>query len=360
MPSSLQGSSAIPYLGVMVDMAGCPNRCRHCWLGAHPNGSITTGEFKHIAQEFKNWRDESGQGIGELGFFSWWREPDYREDYRELWQLEQALSSPGRAKRFDLLSTWRLARDERYAKWAADLPLKTCQISFFGMEETTDWGMRRKGAFQDQLLATERCLDAGIIPRWQLFITKRCLGELHDFVTLMDTLRLRRRCEAIGGQFLVFLGGISPEGNGYALENIRLEESDLQRIPDSLLRISREGTALLGLPEYRLLEELSACGAPANLSVPSPCLAVNAGYDVYPNIAEPAAWWRLGNLKTDGIDAVMQAFLHEASPGMKANKTIPVSMLSKRYGRFDSQKLYSRSDLLSRLLHQWGEDSVRS
>ena len=22
------------FLGVIVDMAGCPNRCRHCWLGS--------------------------------------------------------------------------------------------------------------------------------------------------------------------------------------------------------------------------------------------------------------------------------------------------------------------------------------
>jgi len=27
------------YLGAMVDMAGCPNRCRHCWLSSHKNGN---------------------------------------------------------------------------------------------------------------------------------------------------------------------------------------------------------------------------------------------------------------------------------------------------------------------------------
>lgn len=32
-------------LGVMVDMAGCPNRCRHCWLGAHKNGCMTVEAF---------------------------------------------------------------------------------------------------------------------------------------------------------------------------------------------------------------------------------------------------------------------------------------------------------------------------
>jgi hypothetical protein len=37
----------------------------------------------------------------------------------------------------------------KYAKWAAALSPKICQITFFGMEESTDWGMRRRGAFRD-------------------------------------------------------------------------------------------------------------------------------------------------------------------------------------------------------------------
>lgn len=132
---------------------------------------MTVEDFQDIAQEFRSWRDESGRGIAELGFFSWWREPDYRDDYRELWELEQKLSSLGREQRFELLSTWRLARDETCAKWAATLPPKVCQITFFGMEDNTDWLMRRKGGFSDQILATDRCLEAGIAPRWQLFLS---------------------------------------------------------------------------------------------------------------------------------------------------------------------------------------------
>jgi wyosine [tRNA(Phe)-imidazoG37] synthetase (radical SAM superfamily) len=27
-------------LGVAVDMAGCPNNCRHCWLGKQKNGNM--------------------------------------------------------------------------------------------------------------------------------------------------------------------------------------------------------------------------------------------------------------------------------------------------------------------------------
>ncbi|MEA4824731.1 MAG: radical SAM protein [Clostridiaceae bacterium] len=339
----------IPYLGVMADMAGCPNRCRHCWLGARKNGHMSVGDFKDIAAQFKSWRGSGGSGIVEMSFFSWWREPDFRDDYRELWRLEQELSSPGQAKRFELLSTWRLARDETYAKWAAMLPPKACQITFFGMEENTDWGMRRKGAFRDQLTATERCFAVGITPRWQLFLTKRCLDDLDEYLRLIREYQVP--------QF--FIGGMSPEGGGYELEEERIERSDIARIPPELTALSRDGLNMLGVPEDTLLHTLLHVGNPPRMSANFPCLAVDADFDVYPNIAEPAPWWKLGNLKTGSVDTVMKMFIDEETPGMTANRGVPVSELAKTYGIPGSQKLYAEDDLICRLMHQWGVDYMK-
>ena len=344
------------YLGVMVDISGCPNRCRHCWLGSHKNGNMSVDDFRWIANQFKNWRDENGMGIGELGFWSWWREPDYRDNYRELWLLEQELSSPGRAERFELLSVWRLARDESYAKWAATLKPKVCQITFFGTEESTDWGIRRQGAFRDNLLATERLLEAGIAPRWQLFVTKRCIGELDGFLRMIYELDLHKRCEIIGQKFEVFIGSMSPEGSGYELESERLDENDLPYIPRELVDICRDSGKRLGQPEYILLDLLLHDDSSPSLNASFPCVSVNAGFDVYPNIAEPTDWWRLGNLKADGVDSVIKAYRDETTPGMKMNREIPISELARKYGDRNSKKLYEKDDLVCRWLHQWGID----
>lgn len=338
------------YLGVMVDMAGCPNRCRHCWLGNKKNGHMSVDEFKSIAVQFKNWCDENGRSIAEMGFFSWWREPDYRDDYRELWALEQELSSSGRAERFELLSTWRLARDAEYATWAATLEPRVCQITFFGMEESTDWGMRRCGAFRDQLAATKRCQAVGITPRWQLFLTKRCLYELGEFLKLMKDYNIKS----------FFIGGISPEGCGYELENERIEKADLPFIPDEMTALSRDGLTLLGKPERELLTELLCDNMPPDISANFPCVSVDADYNVYPNIAEPAEWWRLGNLKTDGVDTIMKAFRDGTTPGMIVNKTVPVSELARRFGDMGSTKLYTKDDLICRFMHQYGKSDKTS
>jgi hypothetical protein len=101
------------------------------------------------------------------------------------------------------------------------------------------------------------------------------------------------------------------------------------------------------------------CDTPPNMSVNSPCLAISADYDVYPNIAEPAEWWRLGNLKTDGIHKILRNYRDERTPGMRMNRTIPVSELAKTYGDPNSKKLYDKSDLISRFMHQCGVDHMK-
>ena len=74
--------------------------------------------------------------------------------------------------------------------------------------------------------------------------------------------------------------------------------------------------------------------------------------------AEPSQWWKLGNLKNDGIDKIMRSYINETPPAMKANRSVPVNELVKRYGDTNSNKLYDESDLICRFMHQWGEDSI--
>jgi len=350
-------------LGVAVDMAGCPNSCRHCWLGKQKNGNMSICEFRNIAAQFKNWRDVNGKAIGQLSFSTWHREPDFRDDYRELWELQKELSSPGMLKRFELLSIWRLARDEGYAKWAADAfsthaenGKPVCQISFFGMEEMTDWGVNRKGAFKDSILATNRLLEAGIAPRWQLFATKRGLGDFDAFTRLIYELDLIKRCEAIGQKFDVFVNCFSPEGNGFYIDHESLEEGDLSKIPQGLVDICRDSVGNFGKPEYALLEEMTNDNSPPNLSANMYYISINADYDAFPNIAENTPWWCLGNLKRDGVDSIIKAYRDETTPGMKINREMPVSELARKYGVKDSKKLYDKSDLVCRFMHQWGVD----
>ena len=37
-----------PQIAVALDMAGCPNRCRHCWLGHTPNKRIPEETLREV------------------------------------------------------------------------------------------------------------------------------------------------------------------------------------------------------------------------------------------------------------------------------------------------------------------------
>ena len=74
-------------MNVCLDMAGCPNRCKHCWLGEAPNGHMAVDELEWAAKQFRPFTDC-------LEIFDWYREPDFRKDYKELWEQDVAGSNP--------------------------------------------------------------------------------------------------------------------------------------------------------------------------------------------------------------------------------------------------------------------------
>ncbi|UCC17421.1 MAG: hypothetical protein JSU58_02435, partial [Dehalococcoidales bacterium] len=86
---------------VIMDMYGCPNRCRHCWLQHDRNADTPVEEFVWLAEQFKEFKRDGKPFFEELIFNTWYREPNYPDNYRELWELENRLST-GKVPRFEL------------------------------------------------------------------------------------------------------------------------------------------------------------------------------------------------------------------------------------------------------------------
>ena len=356
------------YIAVLADMAGCPNRCRHCYIGGDlPNRLMSTATFINIVQQFRSWvrPGETEPFCEKMTAGTWYREPDYRDDYRELWQIEQELSTVGAAKRHELLSIWRLARDESYARWAREIGTKVCQISFFGLEKTTDYFVRRKGAFCDCLLATERLLDAGIRPRWQLFLTQRILPDLEDLLAITRELRLEERCRQLGGEFALFIDTPGPCGAAFDIEDLRPTVDALQAIPPylaekTLLHFGVDTLSeCLGCAEGDVVEQLWDESQPhGGYSAYATAFAVTPQLDVYSNLCEFMPWNTLGNLKSDSLDVIIDRFESNRTPGLYASYCIPLGELAQRYGRKGSSLLHDRWSLADRWIHQWGIDSL--
>ena len=351
---------AVPrdQVGVALDMHGCPNRCRHCWVGPRPaGGAMTEDDMRWVVGQFRAFIQERAERplFDKLQVSSWAREPDYSDDYRGLYELEQELSdSPTRCDEY-VLSIWRLARDRDYAPWAYEIGVRVCQIKFFGMEQMTDWGYRRRGAFRDALVATESLLAAGIRVRWRWYFTKKIIPDLPGLIDLTQEMRLRERCQALGGPFELWFLPISPDGEAWNLEHLRPTTQDLDKVPRWLLDDEEQRTGEpIGLPERTLLPSLLEEQGPvlSNLSDMGGkghlWFHVVPGFDVYLLTFETTPAFRLGNLQTDGVGAIIDRYQRDDTRGLQAMFRVSVGELAQHFGRPRGERLYTPGDLKTR------------
>lgn len=64
-------------------------------------------------------------------------------------------------------------------------------------------------------------------------------------------------------------------------------------------------------------------------------------------------WAESWNLRSDGIDAVMQRYEADTVPGLQVAFQVPVSKLARAYGRPEGRLVYTREDLIRRWLRVW-------
>ncbi len=336
-------------------MRGCPNKCRHCYLGYGTNRVLLEDDLGWVARQFRDYLETGDTAVESLSISSYFREPDFSDDYRRLNELAEELSD-GKLERHELLSIWRLAHDKEYAFWAKSVGPDTCQITFFGMEETNDWFYRRKGAFRDALIATERLLEVGMKPRWQIFLTRKLLPEIDELMRLVERLRLRERVQDMGGEFQLFMHTPGPECEGRKIEHLRPRAKEVTSLPEDLLGSSRKhlGKDILWQTESELYSSILKDEGiyPKDEGVlDEPQMFwffVDNNWDVFSNVGTLEPWWRLGNLKTDSVASIMRRFEQDEVPGLEVLLNHSRRGLAEEYGNPHGTKVYSgKKDLLS-------------
>ena len=341
---------------IAVDMCGCPNRCRHCWLGPPAKGKISPDDLRWIVDQFRGYTVKR-PFIENLTVSSWVWEPDFSDKYKELYNLEKELSD-NPPHRFELLSVWRLARDKEYAQWAKDIGPDTCQITFFGTEKTTDWFYRRKGAFKDCIKATEQLLEVGMKPRWQFFLTKKIIPELEDLLDLVDKMELRERVQSLGGQFELFMHTPSPDGEARKIEYLRPTLNDTESIPEDIVKASQQyfGTKIWHT-EGALISQILEEEDTYLYSYPDIfAFYITQRWDVFSNMGTLEPWWFLGNIKTDSVHTILHRFEHNYPLGFNTMVHVSPKELAKKFGNPQSTLIYTdKNDLKALYLAKYCE-----
>lgn len=349
-----------PYreIALCMDLLGCPNRCKHCWLGWSPNPNLGLEDLRAGAEAFRPYAEA-------LRVYDWTREPDFADDYRERWQLCEELSTQdGQADpprdHFELASVWRLARDESYPAWLKSLGVDVVQLTLFGGEETTDFMTGRKGTYRDILRAIEVLLESGIAPRIQVFVNKRNIGELPQVEALIRKLKLEERCQAVGQAFRCFVHQGSCDGQNQQFYPDWVTPEDLLKIPPYLAgqtetHFGESLEEVFGQTEADLCRALEEDGSTQSLGsgLEAPVFYVDGQWNVYPNFGQIDPAWRLGNLKADGPQAILDCLAQDKSLAQHTRATVPLKELARACGSPESQRLFGRDDYIEYLLNRY-------
>ena len=94
-------------------------------------------------------------------------------------------------------------------------------------------------------------------------------------------------------------------------------------------------------------------GETASYVESEPVFYVDGSFDVYPNVTAPSPWWRLGNWKRDGAEAVLENYRESRSFAQRARLTVPAGELVRTYGDPESRRLFGRDDYIELMLARY-------
>lgn len=332
-------------LSLVVDMFGCPNRCGHCWIGHMPNRKMDGDSDIWIVDFFKPY-------FKNIAYYSWLREPDYCDDYRQRWERDKQISVGIQPERFELASFWRIVRDTQYVKFLKEVGVKKVQLTFFGMEEMTDKYTGRKGAFKELLEATKILLENEIAPRWQAFINEENKNDIINLLQLADMMNLKEKCNGFGSKFKFFVHSGSCDGENRKLYGIRINK---ENIPSELQPYYLDYSNVLSERECcNLLKNDPSCVEYHNGE--RIVLNISNTYDVYFNFTYMTDVWKIGSLKNDDPDEIVRRIIHEDIPALTSARNISVGELVEKYGDYQSRKVFFIDDYKSYLLNIYLEE----
>ncbi len=326
-------------LNLVVDMYGCPNRCLHCWLGHMPNRKMKDEDDLFIINYFKPY-------FKNITYYSWVREPDYCENYRQRWIRDNEISIGIPPKRFELASFYRIVRDKEYIKFLKEVGTEVVQLTFFGLERLTDKYIGRKGAYLELLNATNILLDYGIAPRWQVFINEENKDEIVSLLKLSENLELDKRCKAIGKEFKFFVHSGSCDGENYKLYPIRLTRNSVpQEIIPYFLNYDKNFT------EEELFYSLQQDNSYIQLNYKENIvLNISNNFDVYFNFSHMKEDWLIGNLLRNTPKELLYRIKEKKVKALEVAKEITIGELVLKYGDKHSKRLFEVEDYKEYLL----------
>ena len=250
------------------------------------------------------------------------REPHFGANYKTEYAISDAVNGTKYDidRQFELVSLWRLTRDDSYAQWCKDRGINRAQLKVFGGKAADDYFIGRENAHEETLAAAELLIAHGIVPRFQIYLNRIGIASLGNFMAELNTVGIMSKTRDLGEEPNIHCMTFDSSGNGYDNHQYRIESADIGKIPDELLERS---AAHFDRPiEFHTEEELAALilehdDGPLYPTKHWLWFFVDQHMDVYPNLLSMEPEWRIGNFHRDSWRRIVESYVENTNVGLK-------------------------------------------
>ena len=148
----------------------------------------------------------------------------------------------------------------------------------------------------------------------------------------------------------------SCDGNNRKLYDIRINKHS---VPDEVKPYYLEYSNILSEKEcIEILKDDKSHYLPHNDK--EIVLYITSDLNVYFNFTNPSPAWKIGNIKDDEIDDIVRKAVEEDIPAIMLSKTITMKELVKKYGNYDSNRVFSVDDYKMYLLNNYLDEKYNA
>ena len=342
----------LEFIGLELDIAGCPNTCRHCKDGGRrPCGELMSfDDAKWVVEQFRGLTTCEQPVVGAMEACLY-HEPTAHPDFLSLLEYfadAELLGDPEDSIAVLATNGYGIAHaDDCHQMLGRLKKIGTRMVSstLHGLEEHHDWFVCRKGAFRDIFLAAERAADAGLKVFLNVYLDRRntedlsrLLYSIHSFENRMGSevgLSLSVPSSVVGKRLRVYESKLRPSLSDLEMLPAGLEafwEPPYDRYTESSW-IER----ILTQPTDPSLE--SGFDPEVSDGEGSFILAVDRFFDVHQrpyNFNWPAV--KHGNLRTDDLPAILDSMEAWRPPQLP-----DLTTLAERYGDRNSTLIHKNA-----------------
>lgn len=290
---------------LIVEVAGCPTVCRHCWALGTRYAAMPLADAAWILESTHQWCDERGLRFGAFPMHEVAAHPQ-AADLIRLFAKHDWVEAP-----FQPLTTTGVPlalRDDWRAVLDAAIEAGTTVgwVAFHGMDSEHDRMVGRHGAFQETCVGVERMRTTGLQVGSNIFVTSRNASQIPELMTKLSALRVREESWEPAG--------FEPHHRLRRYEQIRVSPAELAPFAPEIQRRS-----LFYKEQWASLEQWTE-GAWVRR-------ALDGEWPTYPDDADERVRLvcrqtfdihfgraglhgeRFGNLRADGVDTTMERAL---------------------------------------------------